>query len=177
MNSDFVDPIQGSRELRSPIYDVVSFAKQVAVGPVVSFFTHTRNGSGPQVTNLEKANELTAGERMVVYSIRLLVKGAAAADAAALRKAFAVRLKVAGKEVFISPTEKCPYGGVGISDAGSEMNAQVFKIESDDLAIVIPQGVTFSADLVGSAAYTLTDANKGVDFVLELDGIHTVPMN
>lgn len=171
-----VSAANGSRELREGLFDVVSFAKQTAVGPIVTFFGHTQDVSGPQVTNLTKANELPAGESMKVYSLRIAFLTAAAADIAAVRKAFRVRLFVAEKPVLTGPTQKFPYGGNASSEA-TEVSAQPFWITDDSLVIPIPEGVRFRVELQGSAAYTLTDANKGLDILCELDGIHAVPVN
>jgi hypothetical protein len=176
-NSDFVDPIVGSRELREGLFDVVSFAALAVVGPTVTFFGHTQDVSGPQVTNLTKANELPTGEQMLVYSLKIAFKNAdTATDLPKLRKAFRARLFVAEKPVLTGPTEKFPYGGVATSE-GSEINARPFWIQDDTLVIKIPSGVRFRVELQGNASYTLTHATKGVDIVCELDGIHAVPMN
>jgi hypothetical protein len=176
VNPSLIDPNNGSRELREGLFDVVSFAKQTAVGPIVTFFGHTQDVAGPQVTNMTKANELPAGESMLAYSLKIAFKNAAAADLAALRKAFRARLYVAEKPVLTGPTEKFPYGGVATSE-GTEVSALPFWINDDTLAIPIQEGVRFRVQLEGNAAYLLTDANKGVDILCELDGIHAVPIN
>lgn len=175
-NPALVDANNGSRELREGLFDVVSFAKTTDVGPTVTFFGHTQDVSGPQVTNMTKANELPAGESMTVYSLKIALKNVAAADAAAIRKAFRIRLLVAEKPVLTGPLEKFPYGGNAQSEI-TEVAAKPFWINDDTLAIEIPSGVRFRVELQGSAKYTLTDANKGVDFLCELDGIHAVPIN
>jgi hypothetical protein len=176
MNADMVDPIQGARELRESLYDVVSYAQGAVMPTVVSFFSHTKGVAGPQVTNLTRANQLPTGEAMVVYSVRLLIKNGAAADVAKIRKNYALRIIVAGKQLLIGPTEKFPYGGNALGE-GTEVSAQVFFIDDDSLVIKIQPTIDFQVDLVSNATYTLTDGTKGVDLLCELDGIHTVPMN
>lgn len=176
MNSDLIDPNIGGRELREGLYDMVSYAKTTDVPAVVNFFSHKESTDGPGVTNMEKPNELPAGQAMTVYSMKLAILNAAAADLAAIRKNYRLRLYVAGKPVLSGKTEKFPFGGVATSEAG-EAAAQIFWINSEELKIVIQTGVNFRVALEAAAKYTLTDANKGVDFLVELDGIHIVPQN
>ncbi len=175
-NPELVDANNGSRELREGLFDVVSFAKTTQMPTTITFFAHTQDVNGPQVTNLTKANELPAGEEMTVYSMKIALKNVAAADAAAIRKNYRARLIVAEKPVLTGPLEKFPYGGNAQSEV-TEVAAQPFWINDDTLAIDIPSGVRFRVELQSNATYTLTDANKGVDILLELDGIHAVPIN
>lgn len=180
MNPALIDPMNGSRELREGLFDVVSYAAQAVIPATITFFGHTQDVSGPQVTNLTKANELPAGESMRVYSLRIGFTGGTGLDAtdlAAIRKKFRVRLFVAEKPVLTGLTQQFPFGGGMLSDEGSEVGAIPFWITDDDLAIQIKEGVRFRVELQSSASYTLTHASKTVDIIVMLDGIHAVPVN
>jgi hypothetical protein len=176
MNDQFVSPVAGGRELRECLFDVQSYAQAGVMPPIITFFGHTQDVSGPQVTNMTKANELPAGERMQVYSLKIALLNAAAADLAKVRKLYRVRVFVAEKPVLTGPTMKFPYGGNAISE-GTEVSAIPFFINDDTLVIDIPEGVRFRVELQSSTGYTLADGTKGMDILVELDGIHTVPIN
>lgn len=170
---DLIDSNLGSRELREPLYDVVSYAQAAVVPTTVSFFGHTRAANGVQVTNLSKANELGAGEHMQVYRIRVGLLNALAADVAAIRKAYALEVTIAGKRVLTTPLALVPLGGS--VDAAYAM----FELP-EDLKLEIQSSVAFQVELKGSATYTMTataSSGVGVDILVVLDGVHAVPIN
>lgn len=168
--SNLIDPENGSRELREPLFDVMTYAPLAVLPTVISFFGHTEDVSGPEVTNMTKPNELPAGEHMKVMRLRVGFANTDAGDLAAILKAYRAQLIVAGKAVLTAPLYMVPYGGT------LDTAYILFEISEQD-AIEIQEGARFRVELQSKAGYTLVGVGKGTDINVALDGIHAVPIN
>jgi hypothetical protein len=167
------------RDIREPLFDTYTIAKNTAMPLRIVLFGDTaKSGVGstkPEQTNLTKVGELPNPEHHDVYSVIVEFLGMLAAGIIGISKSYVLKVKVSGRELLttpITPTEEPKTVATIASDI--ILNAR-FKIDlPEDYKIEIQHGAPFSAELVGSTAYTPVDTNgQGAHIRVKLDGVHT----
>lgn len=158
----------------SPLYDTVVVAADTLTEATIQFFKNTEASSGPQITNLQKANQLQAGDRFTVTSINFELVAPSDINFTALLKKYALRLLINRVNKWQAPISQCPAGGgpnarvaTGDDSAvfyeatnGVPSQTAVFMFPAGDDAPVIEGDINFSAELVGAPFTTADDANE-----------------
>lgn len=132
----------------------------------LTFFNHTRSGSGLAVTNMELAGQLPATQRFLLKSIQLLIDvNAAVGDAADEMDAAVAELSINNKLVYSIPaillaTTVTP-AVTTTATLGPAMNMVPFEL---DKGIVIQGGVPFKVTLLNGK--TASSANTDHTFIL-----------
>jgi hypothetical protein len=161
------------RTRQSPLFDSLAIATTtLTTSPIKMFANISGNaGIGPELTNMEKANELTGGKSFVVRSLRCVLH-AAAADITAFAKGYTVRLIAGGITLLDAPADFWP-GGAGVSTSASNGLNDPRAVTGFDLdPIRLEDGISFNVTLQGTP-FTTTAA-----FFLRvyLDGQLTEPV-
>lgn len=168
------------RDIREALYDTYTVAKNTAMPlRIVLFGDPSKSGVGstkPEQTNLTKVGELPNPEHHDVYSVHVEFTGMLAADIIGIAKSYVLKVKVSGRELLTTPITPTEEPKTVTTIASDLIMSARFKVElPEDYKIEIQNGAPFSAELVGSTAYTTVDTNgTGAHIRVKLDGVHTV---
>ena len=173
----------------TPIYDTVTVAAGSALTSGTQFFTNVGSASGKTYaqTNMSQSQRLPSPEAFSIQSIKVrFSENILFADAISIINGFALEFYLGQKQYQRAPLWQYPAGGGIVSNAtplaagvstGSYTNGVATREAQIALAvpIVIENGMTFYAQLVGTSSYTLTaggSGGTGVTMTVLLDGLY-----
>jgi hypothetical protein len=166
------------REVREPLYDTYTAAQGATLPATINLFsTGLKDGKTLNQTNLDKGGELVSPERATVFGVRVIFFATAEDDIAGILANYALKIQVSGQDQLRSPIELLP-ACAGISGSTTKtqngaLNAVAFQLP-EGFEIDIEGGNIFNVQLVGAAAYVLTDGTLGVGIKVVLDSLHTL---
>lgn len=173
----------------TPIYDTITIAAGSALTSGTQFFTNVGSASGKTYaqTNMSQSQRLPSPEAFSIQTIKLRwSENILAADAYSIMNGFAFEFYLGQKQYQRAPLWQYPAGGGVVStatalaaaaSAGSYTNGIATREAQISLAIpiVIENGMTFYAQLVGTSSYTLTaggSGGTGLTLTCLLDGLY-----
>lgn len=168
------------RDIREALYDTVIVAANTAIGTrKVLFQTPQSSTVGADATNMTKAGELPAPERMSVYRVAVVFTYMLAADIAAVCKNYVIRVVVGGKSMLISPLVLNQEPKIVATLASDIVLSAVAEVNlPEDFKIEIDQGQPFYVELIATTGVTTVNTNgQGLHARVLLDGVHTVQVN
>lgn len=156
---------------QTPLYDTITVAAGSALTSGTQFFTNVGSGSNKTYaqTNMSQSQRLPSPEAFSIQSIKLRwSENILKADVIALLNGFAFEFWLGQKNYHRAPLWNLPAGG-GISgfstvNADSAYNNGLPSREAQvglSIPIVIENGMTFFAQLVGTASVTMTASGSG----------------
>lgn len=172
------------KEVYRPLWDTMTLAAE-AMGTMKQFFTTPMSSTkGIELTNLNKAGELAAGERFDVYAMRIVLHAFQnQLDIEGIMTSYAARLYISNVVQLEGPVEYFAAGaGVqGMLDGAAAAAVCLSNGIADprataqmppDFIVQIPTGSNFKVQLEGSS-YTMTSTGT---IRIMLEGVFTEPI-